>query len=36
MVIPHAEIELFLGSHNYAEFLQKALEIEKGRIFQRV
>lgn len=37
MVIPHLEIELFfLSSHDYAEFLPEALEIEKGRIFQRV
>lgn len=37
MAIPHVEMELlFLNSHNYAEFLQYALEIEKGRIFQRV
>lgn len=37
MVIPHVEIELlFLNSQNYAAFLQEALEIEKGRIFQRV
>lgn len=37
MVIPHVEIQLlFLNSQNCADFLQEALEIEKGSIFQRV
>lgn len=36
MVVPHVEIELlFLNSQNYSAFLQEALEIEKGGIFQR-